>query len=228
MTDFFDHIAAISQKDRAYLQGAPIIQKSVAGEVTVEDYAAFLSQAYQHVKHTVPLLMATGARLPDRLEWLRREVAGYIEEELGHEEWILNDIAACGFDADSVRHSQPGHAVDVMVAYAYDMVMRRNPVGFFGMVYVLETTSVALADQAASAMSTALGLPETAFTYLRTHGALDQDHTKQLRRILAKLDDAPDRDAIEHTARAMYHLYGDVFRTLDDLPNPIRNTEVAA
>ena len=44
----------------------------------------------------MPLLMACGARLPARLEWLRGAVAEYIEEEYGHEQWILNDIAACG------------------------------------------------------------------------------------------------------------------------------------
>jgi len=222
MTEFFSHIETMTEMDRAYLNAAPIIQNCMAGRVTLLDYGAFLSQAYQHVRHTVPLLMATGARLPIRLEWLRREVATYIDEELGHEEWILNDLAACGFDADRIRESEPGRAVDVMVAYAYDTAMRRNPVGFFGMVYVLETTSVAVADQAAQAVSTALSLPANAFTYLRTHGALDQDHTKQLRRILNELKEAEDRAAVVRTAKTMYRLYADVFRTLDDPANPVR------
>jgi long-chain acyl-CoA synthetase len=52
--------------------------------------------------------MTLGGRLPERLAWLRRPVAEYIEEEIGHEEWILNDIAAAGGDAEAVRNSQPG------------------------------------------------------------------------------------------------------------------------
>ena len=44
-----------------------------------------------------------------------------------------------------VRGSAPGHACEVMVAYAYDTIARRNPLGFFGMVHVLEGTSSALA-----------------------------------------------------------------------------------
>ncbi len=36
-----------------------------------------------------------------------------------------------------------------MVAYVYDYIARRNPVGFFGMVHVLEGTSTALATTAA-------------------------------------------------------------------------------
>ena len=58
--------------------------------------------------------------------------------------------------------------------------MRRNPVGFFGMVHVLEGTSVALALHAADRIQQALGLPTRAFTYLRSHGELDQEHIKDL------------------------------------------------
>ena len=77
------------------LLGAPIIQQAMAGTVSLPSYVAFLTEAYHHVKHTVPLLMACGARLPERLEWLREAIAEYIEEEYGHQEWILNDIRAC-------------------------------------------------------------------------------------------------------------------------------------
>ena len=109
---------------------------------------------------------------------MREAVAEYIEEELGHQEWILNDIAACGYDKEAVRNSRPSAATELMVAYAYDTIYRDNPVGFFGMVLVLEGTSVTTADRAASAIKNALDLPEKAFSYLRSHGALDQDHIK--------------------------------------------------
>ena len=64
------------------------------------------------VRHTVPLLMACGARLPERLEWLREAIAEYIEEEIGHQEWILNDIRACGEIAqvDILHHLGTGEA----------------------------------------------------------------------------------------------------------------------
>ena len=73
----------------------------------------------------------------------------YIEEEAGHDEWILADIAACGGDAEAVRRGSPSPATELMVAYAYDTIERGNPIGFLGMVHVLEGTSVALALLAA-------------------------------------------------------------------------------
>jgi heme oxygenase len=100
-----------------------------------------------------------------------------------------------------------------MVAYAYDQVQRRNPVGFFGMVFVLEGTSVALALNAADRIQAALGLPDQAFSYLRSHGTLDQAHTRHLASLLERL--APeDQTEVLHAARVFFKLYGDIFRSL--------------
>ena len=136
--EFFDQLQHQTNTEREYLLAAPIIHSALAGTANRAQYIAFLTQAYHHVKHTVPLLMACGARLPERLEWLREAIAEYIEEEIGHQEWILNDIRACGGDAEAVRHGQPALPTELMVAYVYDRIARHNPASFFGMVNVLK------------------------------------------------------------------------------------------
>ena len=213
---FMERLNSETAADREYLLASPIISRSLRGDITLHDYVAFLAQAYHHVKHTVPLLMATGARLPEEKEWLREAVAEYIDEELGHQEWILNDIAACGFDKEAVRHSMPGLAAELMVSYAYDTVQRRNPVGLFGMVHVLEGTSVQLADKAADAIKAVLDLPEKAFSYLRSHGALDVEHCAFFESLMERIDDPADQACIIRSARMFYRLYGNIFRTLPD------------
>lgn len=212
---FYQALSQHSAAGRQHVASAPIIERALAGRIDRQEYVAFLTQAFHHVRHTVPLLMAVGSRLPVRLEWLRKEVAHYIEEELGHEQWILNDIAAAGGDAAAASVSVPNVATDAMVAYAWDTVMRRNPVGFFGMVYVLEGTSVALALSAAEALQRSLGLPSRAMTYLRSHGQLDQEHVHHLESILNRLDETEDGAAVLQCASVMFRLYGDVFRELD-------------
>jgi hypothetical protein len=101
-----------------------------------------------------------------------------------------------------------------MVSYAYDTIARGNPVGFFGMVFVLEGTSVATATRAATIIRSELGLPAAAFSYLRSHGSVDQKHIGDYERIVNRLDDEGDRSAVLHAARAFFRLYGDVFRQL--------------
>ena len=101
-----------------------------------------------------------------------------------------------------------------MVAYAYDMINRVNPVGFFGMVHVLEGTSVTTADIAADGIQAALGLPDTAFSYLRSHGALDQSHVAFFEGLMNRLDNELEQKLIIHSAKQFYKLYGDIFRSL--------------
>jgi pyrroloquinoline quinone (PQQ) biosynthesis protein C len=212
---FFEKLISETEAEKNYLLSAPIIKRCFEGEIALDDYVAFLSQAFHHVKHTVPLLMNLGAKLPHSQEWLRDAVAEYIEEELGHQEWILNDIAACGFDKEAVRNSMPLFETELMVSYAYDTINRIEPVAFFGMVHVLEGTSVAIADLAAATIKDKLSLPNNAFSYLRSHGSLDQEHVKFFETLMNRIDDEKQQDAIIHAAKRFYVLYGNIFRALD-------------
>ena len=212
--NFYQRLQSATSKERLRLLGAPIVAAALEGRVTRELYLSFLTRAYHHVRHTPPLLMACGARIADAQEWLRAEIVHYIEEEVGHHEWILNDVAAAGGDAESVRRSAPDFDTELMVAYAYDIVNRCNPVGFFGMVYVLEGTSVSLASNVAAAVQHSLGLPKSAFTYLNSHGALDVEHIGNLERIVDRLETEADRTCVEKSAKTFFRLYGNVLANI--------------
>lgn len=211
---FYMQLQEETHEAREDMLAIPFLQAGVSGQISLNSYIAFLTQAYHHVKHTVPLLMACGGRLPERLEWLRTAIGEYIEEEMGHQEWILNDIGNCGGDPEVVRYGRPALATELMIAYAYDTIQRGNPVGFFGMVQVLEGTSVALATRAADALQSALQLPKSAFSYLTSHGSLDIGHVDFFKSLMDRIEEPADREAITHCARVVYRLYGDIFRQL--------------
>jgi pyrroloquinoline quinone (PQQ) biosynthesis protein C len=211
---FFEQLQTATASERDYLLATPLISDCVEGQVTLQRYVAYLCQAYHHVKHTVPLLMAAGARIPESQEWLRDAIAEYIDEEQGHQEWILNDIAACGYDKEAARQTQPTLATELLVSYAYDTIQRVNPLGFFGMVHVLEGTSIVAADSAAEGVQGALGLPNTAFSYLRSHGALDKEHVKFFAGLMNRIDDPAEQQIIVHCARVFYRLFSDVLRSV--------------
>lgn len=212
--NFYKHLVSETEAARQDLLSIPIIQAALQGQVDLDSYKAFLQEAYHHVKHTVHLLDATRKALPPHHEWLIEPLNEYIEEETGHEEWILDDIAACGGQRDSSARTKPGLATEVMVAFAYDTIARGNPLGFFGMVYVLEGTSVALAIQAADRIQETLKLPNAAFSYLRSHGTLDLEHADHFELLMGQIERPEDQSAIVQAAKAFYKLYGDVFRSL--------------
>lgn len=225
---FYDELLQATEGERNELLNLSLIRAGAAGQVSKEAYIAFLAEAYHHVRHTTPLLMACGSRLPAHYEWLREAVAEYIEEEVGHQEWILNDIKACGGDAEAVRYGRPGIGAEIMVAYAYDMIARVNPIGFFGMVLVLEGTSVEVATRAGDALKTSLKLGNEAFTYLTSHGALDVGHTDFYAKLVNQIDDPADRAMLVHSAKMFYKLYGDIFRELAQRFFPAIAEKVAA
>ena len=214
LTPFFSQIETVTAGARKRLESTPPIARCLAGQVELETYQAFLIEAYHHVKHTVPLLMACGSRLPERLEWLRVAIVHYIDEEIGHHEWILNDLENLGVDKEAVRRGTPAVPTELMVSYAYDTVMRNNPVGLFGMVYTLEKTSSTIATEAAGRIVQALNLAPEAMTYLVSHGSLDVEHMQHFERLMNRLDDAGDRAAVLHTTPIFYQLYTNVFEHL--------------
>ncbi|UZJ43415.1 iron-containing redox enzyme family protein [Marinimicrobium sp. C6131] len=209
---FFHELQNASEFGRKTLYEAPIFSAIEDGRFDINSYTYFLSQAYHHVKHTAPLMMACGARLPDRLEPVRKALVEYIEEEYGHHEWILNDLKACGVDPDTVRNGQPDLPIRLMVAFLYDLINRGNPVGLFGMVQVLEGTSVAVATPMGEKVQRTLNLPDTAFSYLYSHGSLDQEHFQFFQSLMNGITEREDQRAIVDAANVVYRLYGDMLR----------------
>lgn len=203
--------------------GAPVIADVQQGNISKQMYIAFLTQAYHHVKHTVPLLMACGGRLSADYEWVREAVAEYIEEEKGHQEWILNDIRACGGNADAVRNNQgegkAGQAIELMVSYLYHNIDRNNPLALFGMVWVLEGTSVGIGGQMAENIQSTLELLPSAMTYLVSHSVLDLDHLQFFESLMNKITKEEDKRVIIESANMVFSLYGEMLRALPTYTN---------
>ena len=225
--EFYKRLIAETEQNKAYFLSAPIIQQVLDGDFTLETYICFLNQAFHHVKHTIPLLMLAGGRLSDQQGWLRKTISNYIEEEIGHEQWILDDIAACGYDRSYYETAPAPYHSEIMVSFLYDFVARQNPVGIFGMVLVLEGTSAGLAPVVASLVQKQLALPDAAMTYLTTHGELDQGHIQFFEKAMNKITDLDDQAAIIHVANTMYRLYGDVYRSIPNAALLLQNTQAA-
>lgn len=223
---FYDQLQQETELERQRLLQAPLINDALESQLPLESYTAFLVQAYHHVKHTVPLFMAAGSRLGDEHEWVRLAMAEYIQEEIGHQEWILNDLEACGVEKASVRQSKPSLPTELMLSYAYDTVQRKNPLALFGMVQVLEGTSVSVATPAAEAIQASLNLPNKAFSYLLSHGSLDQDHIVFFESLVNKFDNSETQADIIHSAKVFYQLYGDILRSVHT-PSNIRSIHEA-
>jgi pyrroloquinoline quinone (PQQ) biosynthesis protein C len=210
---FYERLVTETADSRNAFLSIPLVGSTLRSGASRSLYLDFLAEAYHHVKHTFPLLALAASRTSD----LRYQDAlvEYMEEERGHEQWILNDIRALGGDPDTVRDGQGGPACRIMVGYAYYAIEHISPYAFLGSVHVLEGMSVLLADQVADAMKASLGLEsETGFTYLRTHGSLDSEHVAFFRTLVDGFDDRKTQRVIIDNATIFYRLYGSIFHDL--------------
>lgn len=211
---FYDQLIKATESARQELYTVPQLADGLRGDISRQTYIAYLTEAYHHVKHTVRFMMAMGCRLPEDRAWLHDAISEYIEEEKGHEEWILNDIAAAGGDKEKARNATPNLETQLLVAYNYDYIARKNPVGFLGMVFMLESTSTQIANNGADAVMAKLQLPKSAFSYLYSHGALDIAHLKFFEGLVNQVTDPADRAAIIEVAQNTFRLFANVMRAI--------------
>lgn len=208
---FYDRLVAETQAERRAFMALPIIRKALGGGLSKDVYLGYLSEAFHHVKHTVPLMALVNDRLDPERSVFHIGLAEYALEKRGQERWILHDIEHAGGDADAVRNGVPSKATQALVDFAYDYVTRVNPMAIFGMIFVIERTGAGLAKRAVEHFMETLDLPRKCFSYLLSHGSSDLSEMSFLEGLMAQVNDPGEQDAIILMARRMYGLYGQVF-----------------
>ena len=144
------------------------------GRAMTRQFVDYMVQVYHYVKLSCPLM----ERARDRLVASRPEIAAYldehIDEEQGHERWVLEDLERLGLERKRVIHSRPRRETIALVGsqlYALDWL---NPVGFLGYVYALEANGATVAG--IEGISERLGIPTSALFAFREHARIDQGH----------------------------------------------------
>lgn len=115
---------------------------------------------------------------------------------------------------NNMGEGRVGQAIELMVAYLYYQIDRHNPLALFGMVWVLEGTSVGIGGQMAEKIQSTLNLPPSAMTYLISHSVLDQDHLQFFKTLMDKITDEADQQAIIEAANMVFTLYGQMLCSL--------------
>jgi pyrroloquinoline quinone (PQQ) biosynthesis protein C len=210
---FYDRLTTATERERNGFISIPLIGEALRSGASRELYLDFLTQAYHHVKHTFPLLALAAARTTDGA--YQDALVEYMEEERGHEKWILNDIEAMGGDAHAVRDGKPGIACQVMVGYSYYAIEWVSPYAMLGSVHVLEGMSTLLADKAADAIQRSLARRgKEGFSYLRSHGALDIEHVAFFKKLVNGIDDGRTQQIVIDASKVFYRLYGEIYHEL--------------
>jgi pyrroloquinoline quinone (PQQ) biosynthesis protein C len=144
-------------------------------------YPALLVETFHYVKHSCTLMSQACAQLkPDMLQ-LQTYLAQHITEEMGHEEWALDDLEKLGYDRKAVAASRPlAETINLIGSQLY-VINYLHPAGLLGYVYMMESTPP---NETTLAFLEAYGVTPDAMTFLSRHGQADQRHSRELRSML--------------------------------------------
>jgi pyrroloquinoline quinone (PQQ) biosynthesis protein C len=207
---FFITLVESSDASRRAIESVPKVHAMIHKGLTLPEYRAFLRDLYHIVWNFCPIMAAAAARCDDGLRNIRHELFERIEEEKGHEAWVLEDIAYMGGDVNVQAPSAP---VQAMIGFNYYAAERIHPCSVLGMLYVLEVVASVYGGKVADSIARAIGR-ETGgggFRFLSSHATLDADHMAKLNVLLKTIDDPAAQAAIVESTRVNFHQFGQMF-----------------
>lgn len=210
---FFITLVELTDESRRELETIPQVHAMVHHGLTLTEYRAFLHDLYHIVWHFCPVMAAAAARCNDDFRSVRYDLYARIEEEKGHEAWVLEDIEAVGGDVPSAKANPPSAPVQAMIAFNYYGAERVHPCSVLGMLYMLEVVSSVYGGRVSDSISRKLGRDVDAggFKFLSSHATMDLDHMAKLNRLVKTIDDPQAQEAIVNSTRVNFYQFGRMF-----------------
>jgi hypothetical protein len=198
------------------MEALPQLRAMLGGAYSKSSYVKFLVQLYPIVSNFCPLMAAAAGRCADRYSNLRHYLYEHIEHEKDHEAMVMNDLEQLGNKCDDLPMVNPGPAARMMLAYNYYAIDRVDPHYVIGMVYVLELMSSGYASNIAQSISRAIDHPMTrGFSFLDSHGTLDDDHLADLIGLIESIESQDLVEKVVDSVDMNFYLFRQV---ISDLP----------
>ena len=191
----------------------PGVERLLSEGMDREEYLSFLEQLYHVVWHFCPTMAAAAGHCGDESRELRYGLYHNIDEEKGHETWVLDDIADLGGNPDAVANSKPAVPMQAMIGYNYYVAERKSPWAVLGMVHVLEEISANYSGRVAKVVADRLGVTDgKGFRFLGTHGTMDVSHVGSFKGLVENIFNDDDFEALVDAVEVNYALFGALFR----------------
>ena len=210
---FFHQLIEATDINRLDLEAMPSVQDMLNGRFSKEKYIDFLHKIYPIVLHFCPIMAAAASRCPIDMKEVRNYLYEQINEEIGHEDMVLDDLASFDVQSEKVIAATPAFPVQAMVGYNYYGLDRVHPCSVLGMVYVLEIISSVYGGHVAASISESLDRPLTAgFSFLDSHSSMDMEHMAKLRKLLQSIESPEVQNVLIESVKMNFYLVMQIFK----------------
>ncbi len=193
---FMDLVARTDESRRGFETNSKVLD-IVANGLSVERYRKLLLELYHVVWHFNPVCAAAASRITDQHKQVRYFLYDHMQEEKGHEEWVLNDLAFVGVEAAAARKYNASLHMLALNGYNYWAADRLHPCSALGMLYALEVIASVYGGPITAAITESLLLQdERGISFISSHSTLDAEHMAELRVILNTIQSDEAKRAI--------------------------------
>ena len=215
MSTFFAELVTQTDEARRSFETHAVVMDAVAHGMSAQRYRSLLTELYHVVWHFNPVCAAAASRIQDVHRDVRYFLYEHMNEESGHEEWVLNDLEAMGVARETARASTPGVFTAALCGYNYWSADRRHPCSVLGMVYALEVIASVYGGAFSSAMREALFLEgDRGTTFISSHATMDTEHMIVLRKALNTLNDPSALAAVIEATNVNFHHFTRMFESV--------------
>ena len=135
-----------------------------------------------------------------------------MQEESGHEQWVLSDLQVIGLSAAEVAIRRATPPTLALIGYNYWMADRQNPCSVLGMLYALEViASVYGGSFAESVRDSLLLTDDRGVSFISAHATMDAEHMADLRLELNKISDDETQRAVTDSALVNFEMITRIF-----------------
>ncbi|NMM00336.1 iron-containing redox enzyme family protein [Paraburkholderia sp. RP-4-7] len=188
--------------------GYPFLAQTTAhlfsGNAPERVFANYLMVLHGLIRASVPVMKAAAACIQKTHrsgsdDLVLSYLITHIDEETGHDDWLIDDLAALGVERQEVEKYLPSVPVASLVGMQYYWIHHYNPLVVLGYIAAMEGNPPNRA--ALDAMRLANDFPFASMRTLYMHSDADQQHMLALDKVLDQICvDTELRDAITMNA----------------------------
>lgn len=211
MSTFFLELVEQTDEARRAFETSSKVLDIVANGLPLDRYRKLLLELYHVVWHFNPTCAAAACRITDQHRNVRYFLYDHMNEEKGHEEWVLNDLQVVGVSAGMARAYSPTLVMLGLNGYNYWSADRRHPCSVLGMIYTLEVVASVYGGQMTAAITDSLLLEgDRGISFISSHATMDAEHMAELRVVLNQVVDDEAKTAIVESTVFNFHQFGKV------------------
>ena len=212
---FFVDLVTQTDESRRDFETNAVVLDAVANGMPIERYRRLLHELYHLVWHFNPVCAAAASRIPDSHRQIRYFLYDHMNEESGHEEWVVNDLVAVGVGRSAVQTYSASINTLALCGYNYWAADRRHPNSVLGMMYALEVIASVYGGPFSSAIKESLLLEGSeGVSFISSHASMDTEHIAELRKVLNTIEDHDSRAAIIESALVNFHHFTRIFESI--------------